>query len=173
MHRMILALVTVFVLVNGAFAQPPQSSEEWIRTSTVVPDFHALNSGWNRKYEREGNLVKVSYQDKILTVSGSEEYYTNAKDKMIAYLWLKNDANGNKEEFAMLYGTDNVARGAIKSGGKWYVSKILYFDNGQDNPQGSISPQIVYDDKETDRPVKVKFVLETVVGLKEVVFDLQ
>lgn len=163
----------VFVLVASVSAQSPQTSEERVRTSTTAPDLHDANSGWNKEFSRDANLVGTSYEGKNLTVRGSEEYYTNAKEKMMAFLWIKKDANGNEEEFAMLYGTDSVARGAIKSGGRWYVSKELSFDNGKDNPDGSVSPVIVYDDKEVDKPIKVKFVLITVVGPKEVVFDLQ
>lgn len=173
MRKIILAAIAMFTMVNGSFAQPAQSSEERVRTSTVVPDLHNAANRWNKESGLDGSLAIVSYQGKTLTVSGSEEYYTNAKDKMMAYLWLKKDANGNKEEFAMLYGNDKVSRRAIKSGGKWYVSKKVFFDNEQSNLQESISPKVVYDDKDVDRPVKVKFVLETVVGLKEVVFDLQ
>lgn len=172
-YKTTLFIIAVFALVNGVFAQPFQSPEDQIRTSTIVPDLHNANGDWIRESRRDANLVVVSYKSKNLILRGSEEYYVNVKDKMIAYLWLKMDANGNREEFAMLYGTDNVARGAIKSGGRWYVSKELYFDNSQTNPNGSVSPELVYDDKEADRPVKVMFILETVVGPKEVVFDFQ
>lgn len=173
MRKMVFSAFAVFVLVASVSAQSPQTSEERVRKSMTAPDLHDISSGWSRESSRDGNLAFVSYQGKNLTVMGGEEYYTNAKEKMMAYLWFRKDANGNREEFAMLYGTDNVARGAIKSGGKWFVSKELYFDNGKGNPDGNVSPEIIYDDKEVDKPIKVKFVLVTVVGPKEVVFDLQ
>lgn len=173
MNKLMFLVFSFFVLVTPVSAQSVQTSEERVRTSTIIPDLYDVNSGWKNEFGRDGNFAFVTYQGKSLTVKGSEEYYTNAKDKMVAILWFRKDNNGNREEVFMLYGTDNVVRGAIKSGGKWYVSKELYFDNGKTNPNGSFSSEIVYDDKEADKPIKVKFVLITIVGPKEVVFDLQ
>ena len=173
------ALVSVVVALSFAgiiFAQPVQTPDDRIRTSMVVPDLYGAASGWNKASEHGGELVAIPYQDKTLTVRGSEEYYINTKEienNTRAYLWIKNNADGSKEEFAMLYGTKNVARGAIRVKGKWYVSKVLYFNNGEGNTDGKVRPELVFDDKDPDKPVKVKFFLETVEGHKEVVFDLQ
>ncbi len=175
MRTAIFSVVAVFVLVSYVFAQPvqPSASDEQVRTSTVAPDLHNSASGWNMVAKEDGRFVEVPYQDKVLTLQGSKEYYMNDKNQTRAYLYLKTDANGNGEEFAMLYGTNDVAKGAIKVNGKWYVSKETYFDHGLSNPNGTVNQEFVYDEKETNRPVKVKYTLETVDGHKEVVLDLK
>ncbi|GEM_PF-4289066 len=178
MRNMALSVVAVLAIAGCAFAQSPDDQvrkafDDQVRNSTVAPDLHNASSGWNMVSRDEGALVTASYQGKVLTVQGNKETYNNEKEDMRAYLYSKTDANGNSEEVAMLYGTDNVARGAIKVNGKWYVSKELYFENGLGNPNGRVSSEVVYDKTETDKPVKVKFALETVDGHKELVFDLQ
>ncbi len=168
MRKTMLSIATIFVLISCVYAQPLQSSDERVRTSTVVPDLHNPANGWKIVPERE----ELLYQNKDLTVKLRAEYYENNKDDMAAFLWVK-DAKKNREELAMLYGTPDVARGAIKFGGAWYVSKVLYFDKGKGNSKGSVSWEVVYDAKEADKLVKAKLTLETLEGSKEVIIDLQ
>lgn len=170
MRNLALSVASVLVVATSVFAQSP---DEQMRISLVAPDLHNVSSGWSKASVKEGNLFQIQYQDKILTIQGNQEYYENEKEHMMAFLYSRKDASGKGEEFAMLYGTATVARGAIKVNGEWYVSKELYFENGAVNPKGNVSPEVVYDKTETNKPVKVKFVLETVDGSKEVVFDLQ
>lgn len=170
MRHLALSVASVLLVATCAFAQSP---DEQMKTSLVAPDLHNVSSGWSRVSVEEGNLVSVQYQDKVLVIRGSQEYYENEKEHRMALLFSRKDASGKSEEVAMLYGTDAVARGAIKVNGKWYVSKELYFENGSSNLNGAVIPEVVYDKTETDKPVKVKFFLETIDGPKEVVFDFQ
>lgn len=167
MCKTILSVVAIFVLVSCAYAQP-RTPDERVRTSTIVPDLHNPASGWKAVPEK----VELFYQNQALTVRIKLEYYENTKDGMRAFLHVL-EAKGGREELAMLYGTDNVARGAIRVGGAWHVSKDLYFDNGKDNPGASVSWVATFDEKEPDKPTKAKLTLETVDGHKEVVIDLQ
>ena len=176
MRKTILSAVVILAFASHAFAQSVQSQDDRVRTSTVVPNLHDMASGWNKVSESGGELVAIPYENKTLTVKGSEDYYINTKEvesNTRAFLWVKNNADGSKEEFAMLYGTKNIARGAIKVNGRWYVSKELYFDHGAVNVAGNIGSDVVFDKKDKEKPVQVRFFLETVNGLKEVVFNLQ
>lgn len=158
-------VVTSLAILSCASAQP-QTPDERVRTSTVVPDLHNLTSGWKVISEKE----RLLYQNETMTVKVSEEYYENPKDNMRAFLYVKS-ANGKREELSMIYGTNDVARGAIRSGGAWHVSRELYFDNGKINDKGSVASELIMD--ETNKPVKIKLTLETVDGPKEVIIDLQ
>lgn len=173
MIKSLLSLVGVFVFASYAFAQP-LPSDELVRTSTVVPNLSDANSGWQKVGDELGTFSGGEYQGRKVVLRGIRAYYVNEKEGMEAFVYRsKTDANGNSEEFMMQYGTLNVIRGAIKVDGKWYVSKGLYADNGEPNQSAWITNEIIYDERETDKPVKIKFVLETVDGRKEVVFDLE
>ena len=173
MRNTVLSIIAIFSFITSVYTQPLKSTDDRIKTSTVVPNLSDANSGWQKVGEQRGTLFAVEYKGQQLVVQGSQAYYVNAKDNMKAYVYSKTDTNGKSEEVGMLYGTDNVARGAVKVDGKWYASKELYFDNGQQNPKGWIDIEMGYDEHEKDKPVKVKCVLETVEGKKEVVMDLK
>lgn len=168
MRSMVLSLFVVLAIVSCASATPPQTPDEQMRTSKVVPDLHNSASGWKAVPEK----MELFYQNEALTVRIKVEYYENTKDGMRAFLYVLETKRG-REELAMLYGTDNVARGAIRAGDAWHVSKDLYFDNGKGNPSASVRWVATFDEKEPDKPVKAKLTLETVNGFKEVVIDLQ
>ncbi len=167
MLKTMLSIVAILAFASCAFAQPLPLDEQ-VRTSTVVPDLHNPASGWKVVPENE----RLQYQNEALTIKVTEEYYENTKDHMMAFLYVR-EANGKREELSMLYGTDNVARGAIKSEGAWHVSKEMYYENGKQNPKGNVSLEVIPDKKEPAKPAKAKLFLETVDGPKEITIDLQ
>ena len=177
MRKTMLSVVAALAIVSCAYAQPsqppfPQSAfDELLRRSKDVPNLSDANSGWRKIHELE--RLFVEHQDRLLVAKGSQAYYVNEKKHMMAFLYSKTDTDGKSEEFGMLYGTNDIIRGAIKVNGKWYVSKEPYLDNGKENLKGWLNEEVIYDEHEAAKPVKVKFVLETVDGVKEVIVDLQ
>ena len=68
----------------------------------------------------------------------------------------------------MDYGSLNVARAAINFNGQWYVAKGLFYDNGKQSKENYFV--IAEKTDSTGRLVEFRVKLDTVDGMKEVIF---
>ncbi len=164
MRKTILSVVVVLAFASCAFAQPTPA--ERMRTSTAAPNLSA--GDWQVVPEQE----QLVYHNQDSTVKVRIEYYVNDKEHMMAYLYVL-DTNGNRQELSMLYGIADVARGAIKTEGAWHVSEEVFYDNGKENPKGTVSWAVIPDKNDPNKPAKARLSLETVDGPKELTINLQ
>lgn len=151
MKRMIfLAISFVLVFSFPVFAQ---SADEYVRNSKIVPDILNQSQGWVRNLsqdDRRGSYIVEAYE--------------NAKEGLVAYLYVINK-DGVRQENFMEYGSSKVAKAAIKVNGKWYVGKEPFYDNDVLMKENHFKTEQVLD--KNGNVIGAKVSLDTVEGLKE------
>jgi len=99
------------------------------------------------------------------------EAYRNTNKGLFAFLAVYKYADGSREELFMQYGSENVARAAIKILGIWYIAKGPFFDYGVPSPENDLKMTEVKNSQGKSTGIKV--VLDTISGLKELLVDVK
>ena len=143
-------LVTILVNSNSFAQSSGQSSDDYVRTTTTVPDL--LAAGWmhdSTQSEADGRLIT--------------EIYTNNSQGLFAMLMVEASP---RVELLLQFATRNVARAALKVDGVWYSAKGPFLENRISNVDNYFQFEPIRDSQGKETSIKVS--LDTVEGLKSV-----
>ena len=152
MRRTLIFCVGLFwAAAATSFAQ--SNADEYTRNTTTVPNLQ--ERGWERSPSKDETI-----SDNVM-----KEFYSNTEKDLVAYLWMKRNPDGSREEFMMKFGSEQrVGRAAIKVDGVWYVGKAPFADYIAYSHENDF---INHYKELNDRQTLVRVTLETVQGLKE------
>ena len=158
MKKSLLMVASVFALTLAVSANSyAQSANDYVRNTKTVPDLTI--SRWVH------DPAEDSVQGEFV-----KEIYLNQSEGLVVYFEVR-VRNGSREELFMLFGSRDVARGALKVDGKWHLAKGPLFDRSNNKLENDFKAGVIKDGQGKITAVKIS--LETLDGLKTLVVDLK
>ncbi|MDO8429895.1 MAG: hypothetical protein Q7S73_00835 [bacterium] len=167
--KKVLALVLLVAFAGIASAEVSKSTEAAsafvaVASSTTVPNPWDLREGWKPLGTQEGNLKALTDQGKnwisVVILFVNETAYQKKDGSMAVVM---SDVTG--KSLAMVYGDKDFKqpRWALKVGDEWVAAKEPGFE--------SLRIEAVLD--KNQKPAKLKLLIDSEDGLKELVVDLE